>query len=119
MHPASFAALLLPGGLSNADRLRQNDKAVQFVRSFTRTNKPIGALSRAPWLLVSAGALQGRSLTSAATIQSDLSNAGAEWQDQPVVVDRNLLTGRGARDLKKFNRRFVAHISEQINPEGV
>ena len=115
VHPASFAALLLPGGLSNPDRLRQDEKALQFVRAFARRNKPIGAISRAQWVLASAGVLQGRTVTSWPGIQADLRNAGAEWQDEPVVVDGNLVTTRGPKDLKKFNKRLVAHVTDQVN----
>ena len=114
VHPASFAALLLPGGHVNPDLLRQNEKALKFVRSFDRQNKPIAAICHAPWLLASAGLLSGRTLTSWPGIQDDLRNAGANWKDQAVVVDNNLLTSRGPQDIKKFNKRMVAHFAEQL-----
>ena len=115
VHPASFAALLLPGGFANPDRLRQNGKARDFVRSFARRGKPIAAICHAPWLLASAGCLSGRTVTSWPAIQDDVRNAGAEWKDEPVVVDGNLLTSRGPKDIKKFNKRMVAHFSELVN----
>ena len=115
VHPASFAALLLPGGFVNPDLLRQNDKALQFVRAFARTGRPIAAICHAPWLLASAGYLSGRTVTSWPGIQDDVRNAGAQWKNQAVVVDGNLLTGRGPQDVKKFNKRVVAHFSELLN----
>ncbi len=115
VHPTSFAALLIPGGLASPDRLRQNDKALDFVRSFARRNKPIAAICHGPWVLVSAGCLSGRTLTSWPGIQDDVRNAGALWQDEPVVVDDNLVTSRGPKDLKKFNKRMVEHFAELVN----
>jgi protease I len=115
VHPASFAALLLPGGFVNPDLLRQNDKARDFVRSFARNGKPIAAICHAPWLLASAGCLSGRTVTSWPAIQDDVRNAGAEWKDEAVVVDGNLLTGRGPKDVKKFNKRMVRHFNKLVN----
>ena len=115
VHPASFAALLLPGGFMNPDLLRRNDKVQKFVRSFMRTNKPVASICHGPWVLASAGLLNGRTLTSWPNIQDDLRNAGATWQNEPVVVDANLLTGRGPRDIKKFNKRLVTHFAQQVN----
>jgi protease I len=115
VHPASFAALLLPGGFVSPDLLRQNAKAIDFVNSFTRTNKPIASICHGPWLLASAGALSGRTITSWPGIQDDMRNAGAIWQDEPVVVDGNLLTSRGPHDIKKFNKRLIQHFTEQVN----
>ena len=115
VHPASFAALFIPGGLASPDRLRQNDKALDFVRLFSRRNKPIAAIAQGAWVLASAGILSGRTATSWPGIQDDLRNAGAQWQDEPVVVDDNLVTGRGPKDLKKFNKRMVEHFAEQVN----
>lgn len=115
VHPASFAALLLPGGFVSPDLLRQNAQAINFVNSFTRTNKPIASICHGPWLLASAGALRGRTITSWPGIQDDMRNAGAIWQDEPIVVDGNLLTSRGPQDIKKFNKRLVQHFTEQVN----
>lgn len=115
VHPASFAALLMPGGLMNPDLLRQNDDALKFVRTFARSNKPIAAICHAPWVLASAGCLSGRKLTSWPGIQDDMRNAGATWVDEPVVVDDNLLTSRGPQDIKKFNKRMVAHFDQLLN----
>lgn len=109
VHPASFAALLLPGGFVNPDMLRQNKKALDFVRAFEKSNKPIAAICHAPWLFASLGTARGRTLTSWPGIQDDMVNAGADWQDKPVVIDGNLLTSRGPQDIKKFNKQIVSH----------
>ncbi len=115
VHPASFAALLLPGGFMNPDLLRRNEKVHKFVRSFMRTNKPVASICHGPWVLASAGLLTGRTLTSWPNIQDDLRNAGAIWQDQAVVVDGNLLTSRGPQDIKKFNKQIVKHFHEVLS----
>jgi len=115
VHPASFAALLLPGGFMNPDLLRQNEKARKFAASFARQQKPIAAICHAPWLLASAGLLGGRTLTSWPGIQDDMRNAGALWRDAAVVVDNNLLTSRGPQDIKKFNKAMVKHFDELVN----
>lgn len=115
VHPKSFAALLLPGGFVSPDLLRQNAKAVDFVRSFTRSNKPIASICHGPWLLAAAGALRGRTITSWPGIQDDMRNAGAIWQDEPIVVDGNILTSRGPQDIKKFNTTTIQHFTEQVN----
>jgi protease I len=111
----AFAALLLPGGIVSPERLRQNEQVLRFVRAFVRAGKPIAAICHAPWVLASAGALKGRTLTSSQGIQEDLRNAGATWKNAPVVVDGNLLTGRGSKDIKRFNKRVVAHFDELVN----
>jgi protease I len=116
VHPASFAALLLPGGFMNPDLLRQDAKALDFVRAFARAGKPIAAICHAPWLLASTGYARGRTLTSWPGIQDDMRNAGAIWQDEPVVIDGNLLTSRGPQDLKKFNKQLVNHFAGILNP---
>jgi protease I len=115
VHPASFAALFLPGGFMNPDLLRQSSAALDFTRSFARHNKPIAAICHGPWVLASAGLLSGRTITSWPGIQDDLRNAGAIWQDQPVVTDNNFLTSRGPQDLKKFNKQLVTHFNEYVN----
>ena len=114
VHPASFAALLLPGGSVNPDTLRQNKKALDFVRVFVRSNKPIAAICHAPWLLASLDAARGRTLTSWPGIQDDMVNAGADWQDEAVVIDDNLLTSRGPKDIKKFDKAIVKHFEKLL-----
>jgi len=105
--PAQYDALMLPGGALNADQARMNPQIRRFIREFDSAGKPIAAICHAPWELISAGVLQGRKLTSWPTIQDDIRNAGAEWVDSEAVVDRNLVTSRGPRDLPAFNAAMV------------
>lgn len=109
--PETYDALLLPGGGLNADAIRMLPQAQAFVKAFDSAEKPIGAICHAPWLLVSAGVAEGRHLTSFSTIQDDMSNAGAQWSDQPVVVDRNLVTSRKPDDIPQFNAAFIKLIA--------
>ena len=106
--PAEFDALLLPGGALNADSLRVNKKAHEFVKAMDGAGKPLAVICHAPWLLVSAGLAKGRHLTSYHTIQDDLRNAGAKWEDKEVIVDRNLVTSRQPSDIPAFNREMIA-----------
>jgi protease I len=100
--PAEYDALLVPGGFIGPDFLRQSAKARAFVRSFAEADKPIASLCHGPWLLASAGVLEGRRLTSWPGIRDDLVHAGAVWRNEPLVVDRNLITSRGPQDLVQF-----------------
>jgi protease I len=102
--PADYDALLLPGGALNADKLRVEKKAQEFVKAFDKAGKPIAVICHAPWLLVSAGLVKGRKLTSYHTIQDDIRNAGGEWADSEVVVDGNWITSRQPSDIPAFNR---------------
>ena len=101
-HPSDYDGLLLPGGFINPDLLRQSAKAREFVSAFDSVKKPIATLCHGPWVLASAGLLQGRTLTSWPGIRDDLVNAGATWLDQEVVQDSNLLTSRGPQDMVPF-----------------
>lgn len=105
-NPDDFDALLLPGGALNADNLRVERKAQDFVRDFDREMKPIAVICHGPWLLVSAGLVKGRKLTSYHTIKDDLVNAGAEWVDSEAVVDRNWVSSRQPSDIPKFNEKI-------------
>jgi protease I len=108
----NYDALLLPGGVMNPDKLRTNKKAVQFVRSFFDQAKPVAAICHGPWMLVEADVAEGRMVTSYPSIQTDLKNAGANWVDQEVVVDRGLVTSRKPDDLPAFNRKVIEEIGE-------
>lgn len=103
-----FDAVLLPGGAMNADSLRVNKKAQEFVKAIDAAGKPMAVICHAPWLLVSAGLAKGRHLTSYHTIQDDMRNAGAKWEDREVIVDRNLVTSRQPSDIPAFNREMIA-----------
>jgi protease I len=110
--PSDFDALLLPGGALNADFLRMVKHAQDFVRAFDREGKPMAVICHAPWLLVSAGLVKGRTLTSYYTIQDDIRNAGGTWQDKEVIRDRNLVTSRQPSDIPAFNREMIKLFSE-------
>ncbi|MHB8109059.1 MAG: type 1 glutamine amidotransferase domain-containing protein [Syntrophorhabdaceae bacterium] len=105
--PEDFDAVLLPGGALNADALRVSEKARDFVRSMDAAGKPFAIICHAPWLLVSAGLAKGRSMTSYHTIQDDMRNAGANWSDKEVVVDRNWVMSRQPSDIPGFNREAI------------
>jgi deglycase len=98
-----FDALVLPGGVANPDQLRTDEDAVQFVREFVESGKPVAAICHAPWTLVEADVLRGRRLTSWPSLQTDIRNAGGEWVDEQVVVDGNLITSRKPDDIPAFN----------------
>ena len=106
-NPSDFDALMLPGGALNADALRMMPKAQQFVKDFDSKGKPVAIICHAPWLLVSAGLVKGRTLTSWASIQDDIRNAGGNWVDQEMVKDRNWVTSRSPKDLGAFNPAMV------------
>ncbi len=114
---SDYDGLLLPGGVMNPDRLRKNDKAVDFVTSFFEEGKPIGAICHGPWTLIETGALKGRKLTSFPSIKTDLINAGAEWVDEEVVVDEGLVTSRKPDDIPAFNRKLVEEYAEGVHEE--
>jgi protease I len=98
-----FDALVLPGGVANPDQLRTDEDAVQFVREFVESGKPVAAICHAPWTLVEADVVRGRRLTSWPSLQTDIRNAGGEWVDEQVVVDGNLITSRRPDDIPAFN----------------
>jgi protease I len=108
----TYDALLLPGGVMNPDRLRINPQAVEFVRAFVRAEKPIAAICHGPWTLIEAGAVQGRRMTSWPSLQTDLRNAGAQWVDETVVVDRGLVTSRKPDDIPAFNAKAIEEFEE-------
>lgn len=111
--PNDFDALLLPGGALNADALRVEKAAQEFVREIDRTGKPIAVICHAPWLLVSAGLVKGRTLTSYHTIQDDVRNAGGKWQDQEVVRDKNWVSSRQPTDIPAFNQAMLTLFGER------
>ncbi|HEU0166891.1 MAG TPA: type 1 glutamine amidotransferase domain-containing protein [Chloroflexota bacterium] len=106
--PADFDGVMLPGGALNADHLRVDPKAQAFVRHMYEQGKPMAVICHAPWLLVSAGLVRGRTLTSYYTIQDDIRNAGGTWVDRETALDGNLLTSRKPDDIPAFNREMVA-----------
>jgi protease I len=110
---SGFDAVLLPGGALNADTLRVHPRAQEFVREMDRAAKPIAVICHAPWLLISAGLVRDRTLTSYHTIQDDVRNAGGNWQDEEVVRDRNWVTSRQPSDIPAFNRAMIQLFTEK------
>jgi len=110
-----YDALLLPGGVMNPDKLRLEEEAVDFVSAFFDENKPVAAICHGPWMLINAGVVKGRRLTSYPSIRVDLENAGADWVDETVVVDNGLVTSRKPPDLPSFNRKMIEEIAEGIH----
>lgn len=110
-----YDALVLPGGVANPDQLRTKAEAVEFVRAFFAAGKPVGAICHAPWTLVEAGVLDGRTVTSWPSLQTDLRNAGAEWVDEEVHVDQGLVTSRRPDDLPAFNAKIVEEFAEGVH----
>lgn len=104
---SSFDALVLPGGVANPDALRMDKGAVAFIKSFFDDGKPVAAICHAPWTLIEADVVRGKTMTSWPSLQTDLRNAGAEWVDQETVEDSGLLTSRKPDDLPAFNAALV------------
>ena len=105
--PEDFDALLLPGGVMNPDALRIQPKAVTFAKAFFDAGKPVAVICHGPWTVIETGAASGRKITSWPSIKTDLQNAGAEWMDQEVVVDNNLVSSRKPGDIPAFNREMI------------
>ena len=110
--PKTFDALLLPGGVANPDQLRMIPEAVAFVRHFVQAGKPIAAICHGPWTLIDAEGVRGRTMTSWPSLKTDLTNAGAEWVDEEVVVDKGVVTSRKPDDLPAFNRKMIEEFGE-------
>ena len=106
--PSSYDGLVLPGGVANPDALRMDEDAVAFVREFMESDRPVAAICHAPWTLVEADVVRGRRMTSWPSLHTDLRNAGADWVDEEVVVDGNLVTSRKPDDLPAFNDAVVS-----------
>ena len=107
-----YDALVLPGGVVNADNLRLDTASVDFTRTFFEQHKPVGAICHAAWILAEAGVLSGRTLTSFPSLRTDLVNAGATWVDEEVVVDQGLVSSRTPDDLPAFNAKVIEEIEE-------
>lgn len=111
---ADFDALLLPGGVMNPDKLRMMQPAVEFVKSFFAAEKPVAVICHGPWTVIEAGAAKGRRITSWPSIRTDLKNAGAEWVDEELVVDGNLVSSRKPDDIPAFNRGMLEVFSKAL-----
>jgi protease I len=110
-----YDALLLPGGVMNPDTLRQEKKAIEFVRAFFDAGKPVAAICHGPQVLIEADVVRGRKLTSYPSVKTDLKNAGANWVDEAVVVDNGLVTSRKPDDIPQFNDKMLEEIAEGVH----
>jgi protease I len=110
--PQDFDALMIPGGLMNPDSLRSTEEALEFVRHFFKEGKPVAAICHAPWVLIDAGVVRGRTLTSWPAIKTDVRNAGGNWVDEEVVVDNGLVTSRKPDDIPAFNEKMIEEFAE-------
>jgi protease I len=110
--PEQYDALVLPGGVANPDTLRTNKQVVAFVKAFAQSGKPIGAICHGPWTLIEADAVRGKKMTSWPSLQTDLRNAGATWEDREVVCDGQLVTSRKPDDIPAFNRELTGLIAD-------
>src|SRR6202011_3472420 len=110
--PDEFDALMIPGGLMNPDTLRSNDDAVAFTRHFFETGKPVAAICHGPWVLIDAGVVRGRTLTSWPAIKTDVKNAGGNGGNEEVEVDNGLVTSRKPDDIPAFNRKMIEEFCE-------
>jgi protease I len=113
--PSAFDALVIPGGLYSPDALRSNPEAIRFVRGISESGKPIGAICHGPWLLIEAGIVDGRKLTSWPAIRTDVVNAGGNWVDEEVVVDNGLVTSRRPADIPAFSRKIIEEFAEGVH----
>ena len=107
-----YDALMIPGGLMNPDSLRSNKRALEFVRRFFAAGKPVAAICHAPWVLIDADLVKGRTLTSWPAIKTDVRNAGGNWVDREVVVDQGLVTSRKPDDIPAFNAKMIEEFCE-------
>lgn len=110
--PKDYDALMIPGGVFNPDKMRLNEKCVEFAQHFLQEGKPVAAICHGPQLLIETGMLEGRNMTSYPSVKTDLMNAGALWSDREVIVDNGLVTSRSPEDLKAFNKKMIEEIKE-------
>jgi protease I len=116
--PKDYDALVLPGGVINPDALRMQPKAVTFVKAFFDSGKPVAAICHGPWTVLEAGAARGRRMTSWPSLKTDLKNAGADWVDEEVVRDGNLVTSRKPEDIPAFSRELIRTFAEAQSHAG-
>ena len=112
---SDYDALLIPGGVGNPDQLRADENVVQFARDFFEQGKPVAAICHGPWVLVEAGVVKGRKLTSWPSLQTDIRNAGGNWVDEEVVVDQGLVTSRKPDDIPAFNDKMIEEFAEGVH----
>ena len=108
-----YDALVLPGGVMNPDKLRLEEKAIDFIRDFGKTGRPLAAICHGPWTLIDAGLVEGKQVTSWPSLRTDLENAGAQWEDSEVVEDGNLITSRKPDDIPVFTNALIHALQER------
>jgi protease I len=116
--PGDYDALVLPGGVANPDMLRLSPDSIAFIREFAESDKPIAAICHGPWTLIDAGVAQAKHMTSWPSLMVDLRNAGAEWSDEPVVVDGRLITSRKPDDLPVFNDALLKELTAGMGADA-
>lgn len=114
---ADYDGVFIPGGVFNVDQLRSDPQAQHFIQQIDEAGKPIAVICHGPWLLISAGIVEGRTLTSYHSIADDVMNAGGEWQDKPVVIDENWISSRNPDDIPQFNVAMI-NLFAQIHQSG-
>lgn len=114
-NPADYDGLMLPGGVLNPDELRQNKKAITFIRHFIESHKPIGVICHGPQTMIETELLRGRTMTSYPAIKTDLINAGVKWEDKEVVVDNGIVSSRSPKDLDAFNKKLLEELAEGVH----
>jgi protease I len=112
-----YDGVVLPGGVANPDNLRMDQDAVRFLREFFAAGKPVGAICHAPWMLIEADVIDGRTVTSFPSLQTDIRNAGGNWVDQECVVDSGLVTSRKPDDIPAFNAKIIEEFAEGVHEE--
>jgi deglycase len=112
---ADYDALVLPGGQINPDKLRLEPRAIEIIRAFLDAGKVVAAICHAPWLLIEAGAVKGRRLTSYQSIKTDVVNAGGDWRDEAVVTDQGIITSRSPADLEPFVAKIIEEVREGLH----
>jgi protease I len=111
-NPDDYDNVVLPGGVANPDFLRVNEDVVSFVRDFFEKGKPVASICHGPWTIIETGVVDGMTVTSWPSLRTDLRNAGANWVDQEVVVDKGLVTSRNPGDLPAFNAKLIEEFAE-------
>lgn len=114
-NPADYDGLMIPGGVMNPDKMRADEHYVNFAKAFFAAGKPVASICHGPQLLIETGVLKGRNMTSYPSIKTDLINAGVNWEDSEVVVDKGLVTSRSPKDLPAFNKKMVEEFAEGVH----
>ena len=113
--PDEYDGVMLPGGVMNPDKLRTNERAVEFVKHFLERGKPVAVICHGPQTLIETGMMEGRKMTSYPAIKTDLINAGVKWVDEEVVVDNGLVSSRSPKDLEAFNKKLLEELTEGVH----